>query len=180
MPTHAFASSGPLSVVLILVLILAVWFDVREQRIPNWVTAGGLVSALVLRMLIGSEALGAGVLGGALGFSLGILFYAAGAMGAGDGKLLTTVGALLGFDVFVWCLPLIGVFGGLLALAVTIVKGTFIPTIIRFRELLFHFVSFGRLGGRRTLSTPGAVAVPYGVAVAAGAAMAWLGWGVAL
>lgn len=180
MPTHATASSGPLSVILILVLILTVWFDVREHRIPNWITVGGLMSALVLRMLVGPEALGAGVLGGALGFSLGILFYAAGAMGAGDGKLLTTVGALLGFDVFLWCLPLIGLFGGLLALAMTIVKGTFIPTIIRFRELLFHFVSFGRLGVRRTLSTPGAVAVPYGVAVAAGAVMAWLGWGVAL
>lgn len=180
MPTYAAASSGPLSAVLVSVLILAVWFDVREQRIPNWVTVGGLFGALVLRVLIGPPALGAGVLGGALGFSLGILLYAAGAMGAGDGKLLTAVGALLGFDVFLWCLPLTGLFGGLLALAVTIVKGTFIPTVIRFRELLFHLVSFGHFGGRRTLSTPGAVAVPYGVAVAAGAVTAWLGWGVAL
>jgi hypothetical protein len=41
-------------------------------------------------------------------------------------------------------------------------------------------VSFGRIGDRRTLSAPGAVSVPYGVAVAAGAVTAWLGWGLAL
>ncbi|NIT87382.1 MAG: hypothetical protein GWO36_10830 [Gemmatimonadetes bacterium] len=120
------------------------------------------------------------MLGGALGFALGILLFAAGAMGAGDAKLLVTVGSFLGLDAFLRCLPLIGGFGGLLALAVTFRNGTLIPTLLRFRELLFYFVSFGRIGERRTLATPGAVTVPYGVAVAAGAAMAWLGWGLTL
>ena len=166
--------------VLVVVLSLSVWFDVSEQRIPNWVTVGGLVGALVLRGIIGPEALWAGLLGGAFGLSLGILLFAAGAMGAGDGKLLATVGIMLGFEVFLRCLPLIGAFGGLLALAVTIRKGTVIPTLLRFRELLFYCVSFGRIGERRTLSTPGAVTVPYGVAVAAGAATAWMGWGLTL
>ena len=166
--------------VLVVVLSLSVWFDVSEQRIPNWLTVGGLMGSLLLRGIIGPEALWVGLLGGALGFSLGILLFAAGAMGAGDGKLLATVGTMLGFEVFLRCLPLIGAFGGLLALAVTIRKRTIIPTLLRFRELLFYCVSFGRIGERRTLSTPGAVTVPYGVAVAAGAAMAWMGWGLTL
>jgi len=153
---------------------------VREHRIPNWLTAGGFVGALLLRGIIGPETLGVGVLGGALGFSLGILLYAGGAMGAGDAKLLTAVGTVLGLDTFLWCLPLIGVYGGLLALCVTIRQGTVIPTLLRFRELLFYFVTLGQIGDRRTLSTPGSVAVPYGVAVAIGAATAWLGWGLTL
>jgi prepilin peptidase CpaA len=180
MLTPTLASSGPLSSVLVVVLILSVWFDVSEQRIPNWLTAGGLVGSLLLRGLIGPEALWAGVLGGALGFSLGILLFATGAMGAGDGKLLATVGCFLGLDAFLRCLPLIGAFGGLLALALTIRKGTVIATLLRFRELLFYVVSLGRIGERRTLATPGAVTVPYGVAVAAGAAVGWLGWGLTL
>lgn len=180
MPTQSLASSLPLSAILAVVLVLAVWFDVREHRIPNWITVSGLVGSLALRGLVGSEALWAGMLGGASGLSLGLLLFAAGAMGAGDGKLLTSVGAILGFETFLWCLPLIGAFGGLLVLAVTVHKGTVIPTLLRFRELMFHFVSFGRIGDRRTLSTPGAVTVPYGVAVAAGAVMAWLGWGLTL
>ncbi len=173
-------SAGALPAALILVLALSVWFDVGERRIPNWITVGGLVGSLILRGIVGPEALGVGVLGGALGFALGILLFAAGAMGAGDAKLLVTVGSFLGLDAFLRCLPLIGGFGGLLALAVTFRNGTLIPTLLRFRELLFYFVSFGRIGERRTLATPGAVTVPYGVAVAAGAAMAWLGWGLTL
>lgn len=180
MPTLSLASSGPLTAGLILVLILSVWFDVSEQRIPNWLTVGGLVGSLLLRGIIGPEALWMGLLGGGAGFALGILLFAVGAMGAGDGKLLVAVGAFLGFEVFLRSLPLIGAFGGLLALAVTIRNGTLFATLLRFRQLAFYFVSFGRIGSRRTLSSPGAVTVPYGVAVAAGAAWAWLAWGFSI
>jgi prepilin peptidase CpaA len=180
MPTHPLPISGSLTVVLAVILVLATWFDVSQKRIPNWLTLGGTLAGLVLRGLIGVEALQAGLLGGALGLSLGILLFAVGAMGAGDGKLLAAVGSCLGLAVFVQALPLIGVAGGLLALAVTIRTGTILPTLLRFRELIVHIVTFGRIGERRTLAMPGAVTVPYGVAVAAGAAWGWLAWGVAL
>jgi prepilin peptidase CpaA len=178
MPAYASASAGPLTAVLVVVLLLAVWFDVSERRIPNWLTAGGLLAALLARSILGWDALLLGILGGAVGFVVGIALFAIGAMGAGDGKLLTSVGAALGLETFLWSLPLVGVFGGLLVLAVTIWNGTFFDTIRRFRELLFFVFTFGLVGEHRTLSTPGAVAVPYGVAVAAGAVTAWLGWGV--
>ena len=180
MPFHSLASSGPLTAVLIVVLMLSVWFDVREQRIPNWLTVGGLVGSLLLRAILGPGAFWMGLLGGVSGFALGILLFAAGVMGAGDGKLLAAVGSFLGFEVFVRSLPLIGAFGGLLALVVTLRNGTLFATLLRFRQLVFYFVSFGRIGSRRTLSTPGAVTVPYGVAVAAGAAWAWLAWGLSI
>jgi len=184
MNTHSLTSSGTLSLalagLLAVVLALSTWFDVGEHRIPNWLTVGGLLGALVLRGIIAPQALWVGLLGAGLGFGLGILLFAAGAMGAGDGKLLVTVGAFLGLQIFLRALPLIGAFGGLLALAVSLRNGTLIPTFIRFRELLFHLVSFGRVGSRRTLATPGAVTVPYGVAVAAGAATAYAAWGLSL
>jgi len=180
MLTHSLVESGPLAGVLMVVLFLAVWFDVREKRIPNWLTVGGVVASLAARGFIGIEALGAGVLGGALGLLLGLLLFAAGAMGAGDGKLFAAVGSALGLGVFVQSLPLIGAMGGLLALVVTARNGTLLPTLLRFRELVIHFVSFGRVGERRTLSMPGAVTVPYGVAVASGAAWGFLAWGVSL
>jgi prepilin peptidase CpaA len=174
------AVSAPLSVILVAVLFLAVWYDVTERRLPNWITVGGLLVALVVRGGFGLDVLWAGLLGGGLGLALGFIFFVSGAMGAGDGKFLAAVGALLGLQTFLWCLPLIGVFGGLVALAATISNGTVRATLLRLKELVLYLVSFGRLGDVRTVSTPGAATVPYGVAVAAGAVTAWLGWGVSL
>jgi prepilin peptidase CpaA len=180
MSMQSLATAGPLAVVLFAVLVLAVWFDASQNRLPNWLTVGGMAAALVLRGVIGLEAVGIGLLGAALGLSLGMLFFAAGAMGAGDGKLLAAVGFFLGFEVFVRALPLMGVAGGVLALAVAVRNGSLVPTFLRVRALLFHVVSFGRRGERRTITMPDAVTVPYGVAVAAGAAWGCLAWGLSL
>ncbi len=180
MPSLSPIFSELLPATLIVVLGLAVWFDVREQRIPNVVTAGGFLAFLAARAVVGPEAFLSGLAGGVVGLVLGIALFAAGAMGAGDGKLLAAVGAALGLEVFLLCLPLIGAFGGFLALVEAGRSGTLIATLLRFRQLLFYVVTFGRIGARRTLAMPGAVTVPYGVAVAAGAATAWLGWGLGL
>ncbi|MEJ2218195.1 MAG: prepilin peptidase [Gemmatimonadota bacterium] len=178
MSAHSLADVGPLTVLLAVVLVLAVWFDVGQKRIPNWLTVGGMVGALVLRGVMGAGAFGTGLLGGLLGLSLGLLLFTIGAMGAGDGKLLATVGACLGLGAFVQALPLIGLGGGLLALVVAARARLLIPTLLRFRDLLFHIVSFGRIGERRTLAMPGAVTVPYGLAVAAGVLWAWMASGI--
>lgn len=178
--TSSMTSPELLAAALLVVLSLSVWFDVREQRIPNEVTVGGFMVFLVGRSILGPEAFLAGLTGGAAGLTMGIVLFAAGAVGAGDGKLLAAVGTALGFETFLLCLPLIGAFGGFLALVVAIRGGTLIPTLLRFRDLLFYVVTFGRIGVRRSLGMPGAVSVPYGVAVAAGATTAWLGWGFGL
>jgi prepilin peptidase CpaA len=180
MPMQLLVPAGPLTTVLLAVLVLAVWYDASQNRLPNWLTVGGMAAALVLRSFIGLEAVGAGLLGAALGLALGVILFATGAMGAGDGKLLAAVGFLLGFDVFVRALPLMGVAGGVLVLVVAVRNRTLIPTLFRVRALVFHVVSFGRLGERGTVTMPGATTVPYGVAVAAGAAWGFLAWGLSL
>lgn len=173
-------SASALAIVLAGILAAAVWFDVRDHRIPNWVTAGGAVLALAVRAFAGLEPLQAGLLGLGFGFAIGMALWVAGAMGAGDGKMLAAVGAAVGLDLFLLCLPLIGAAGGALALWASYRSGTLFATLLRFRELAFWIVTAGRVGERRTLATPGAVTVPYGVAVAAGAVMAWMGWGLTL
>jgi prepilin peptidase CpaA len=180
MSMNALVAAGSLAAVLVVVVALAVWFDVSTKRIPNWLTIGGLAAGLVLRAFIGSDALLAGMIGGISGLALGIGFFSMGFMGAGDGKLLAAVGTCLGFTVFVQTLPLIAVAGGLLTLIETARAGTLVPTLLRVRGLLVNLVTFGHLGERRTLATPGAVTVPYGVAIAAGAVWGWVAWGVAL
>ena len=85
------------AIIIIILLVVAVIFDLRERRVPNWLTfpfmAGGLAYHLAAN---GFTGLLFSVQGLALGIALLILFYAAGGMGAGDVKLMGAVGSVLG------------------------------------------------------------------------------------
>ena len=84
------------SVLLVLVLLVASWTDVRSRRIPNWLTVGGLIAGLAVRAWMGPGSVVTGVLGVALAAVLALPFFAAGALGGGDAKLLMAVGAFMG------------------------------------------------------------------------------------
>ena len=71
--------------------------DCASRRIPNWLTytliAGGLVHSQTAGAAVG---LAGALFGMLVGFVLTFAFFAVGAMGGGDVKLLTGVGAWLG------------------------------------------------------------------------------------
>ena len=71
--------------------------DFTSRRIPNWLSytliLGGLFHGLTAATAVG---LGSSLLGMLVGFALTFVFFAVGAMGGGDVKLLTGVGAWLG------------------------------------------------------------------------------------
>lgn len=71
--------------------------DCTARRIPNWLSYSLILSGIV-QSLVAPAAVGVGgaVLGMGVGFALTFVFFAAGAMGGGDVKLLTGVGAWLG------------------------------------------------------------------------------------
>jgi hypothetical protein len=60
-----------------------------------------------------------------------------------------------------------------LALAEAGRRGVVLPVLFRSRELVGHWASGGRAGERLTLASPGAVTIPYGVAIAVGSLAAW-------
>lgn len=78
----------------LLIALPAAWWDVRARRVPNWLTAGGLAAALVLRAAEGG--MGAGLAGALyLGVPFLLLWLLFG-VGAGDVKLAAALGAALG------------------------------------------------------------------------------------
>src|SRR5215475_11064895 len=84
-------------------------FDIRERRLPNWLTLPGAVAVLAVAAAAGRGV--PAVLGavGLAGLYLVVHLIAPPAMGAGDVKLAMGVGALTGaFGFDVWALAAVG------------------------------------------------------------------------
>jgi prepilin peptidase CpaA len=154
-------------------LVTAIVTDVRQRRIPNQLTLAGVVAALVLRSFGGFDPLLQGVFGLLLALAVTVPLVALGGLGAGDSKLLAAVGAFTGPAGFVMALLISGAVGGVLAVAVTVRRGVVLPALMSSKALLVRAVTLGRYGERITLDAPGAVTVPYAIAIGVGSMIAW-------
>jgi prepilin peptidase CpaA len=151
--------------------VAAVLWDLKTRRIPNVLTASGLLIALLLRAVQGPAPLAAGVLAAGIGLGLSLPLVVAGALGGGDMKLLAASAAFVGLEALPTLLLVTAIMGGVLAIVVAARRRALAETMIHARALVAG--SSTRSVARRTLATPGALAVPYGVAIAAGALAGW-------
>jgi prepilin peptidase CpaA len=163
------------TIIFVGLLLGAAISDLRTRRIPNALTLPGLLLGLVLATFPAGITLPAALLGAGAALIFSLPLFALGALGGGDGKLLMMVGAFLGPREFGTALLLTIFAGGLLALHVTIKLGRLGETLRNLGALILYFATFGRRGHRHTLSMPEAVAIPYGLAIAAGSIVAWFG-----
>jgi prepilin peptidase CpaA len=169
----------PAGIVLVAVLVLATWSDVRTRRIPNALTLSAFLFALVLRSVAGLDALADGLLGAGLALVFLLPLFALGGVGGGDAKLLTAVGAFLGVHGLVVALLATAIAGGVMALVFAIRRGVILPVLLNTGGLMKYVFTLGRAGERVQLQVPGTLSVPYGAAIAAGACFAlWYGGGL--
>jgi prepilin peptidase CpaA len=157
---------------LATVLVLAAWSDVRRARIPNVLTVAGLVAGLALSAAAGAGALVSSAQAVVIAFAFGFLLFVAQGLGGGDVKLLIALAALLGLQRFMAALVLTALAGGVLALLVALRRGVLLPVLLSSKDTLVSWVTPG--GPETTPTTsPSGIAVPYGVAIAAGGLGAW-------
>lgn len=132
MPVHDTVAVG-------VALVACVW-DLHSRRIPNLLTLGAaLVALIVSTSTIGWPGLGSSMGGWLLGTALWLPLYALGGMGAGDVKLLAAIGAWLGpADVFHVALYA-GIAGGILAIWVAIARGCLRQTCSNVQLLIVHW-----------------------------------------
>jgi prepilin peptidase CpaA len=164
---------GIVSAVLTVLLAAAAWTDYRNRRIPNALTMSGLAAALLLRGAVGPEAIIEGLVGALLALVLTLPLLMLGAMGGGDAKLLIAIGAFMGPRHFLWAAVLIAIIGGMMAAVDAGRRGVLLPVLFNCGQIMKHWVTFGRRGANRSFASVGALTIPYGVAIAAGALLWW-------
>jgi prepilin peptidase CpaA len=159
-------------------MLMAGVFDLRSRRIPNALTVTGAATALVLRAPLGWEALADGVLGLGLALVLTVPLFALNALGGGDVKLLAAVGAFLGPVELLGACLLIALLGGVVAVLEARRRGSRRVVFLNVSYMLGRWFSPVRRELAPTLTSPDAMAIPYGVPIAAGALIWWY-WGAA-
>ena len=144
--------------------------DVRGRRIPNWLTYSGLLTALLVRIVVGGWAgLRGGLAGMLLAGGIFFLFFLLGGMGGGDVKLMAAVGAWVGFDQVGILLVVSAIAGGLLAAGYMLVHKQIFETLRNTLELVRHHLTAGfEPHPVLNLRQAGTLRLPYGVAIAIG------------
>lgn len=159
--------------VLLAVLIAAAIYDIRFRRIPNWLTAGGVLIGLGLNTFLyeGWPGLRFGLIGMAAAFGLYFFLYALRAMGAGDVKLMAAVGALVGWEDWFGIFVVTAIVGGIMALILMTLRGRVKHTLWNVGFILSE-MKHGRPAyvGREELDVknPKAMGLPHGFVIAVG------------
>lgn len=109
---------------LFLIVVPAAVFDLKQRRVPNWLTLVGIIAGFALNGFVAGTA---GLLVSLVGFGLAMLIYfplyLLRGMGAGDVKLMAAVGAIAGTAIWLWILLFTAIFGGISAIVVVALRG---------------------------------------------------------
>jgi prepilin peptidase CpaA len=153
-------------------LFVVVERDVRQGRIPNWLTLPAFCLAVGHGAWAGGlSGAGASLLAAGLALAILLVPYAVGWFGAGDVKAMMVLGALWGSAVLVAVLAWAIVCGGLLALAWVTARGGLTDLIQRWWQTVYTSLAVRRW--TYLPPAPGSAAasgLPFGVAMALGVA----------
>jgi prepilin peptidase CpaA len=154
--------------VLPALMILAAVSDCASLRIPNWLTGFTALAFFPMAWATGMPIaeLGWHVLAGIILFFAGYALFALGLFGGGDAKLMAAAGLWFGTAQSLNFLTMTAIAGGILALVIAVWAAA--------------FLSWDMSGSERTLPLrqrlrQWAPKVPYGIALAVGAILAFPG-----
>lgn len=156
---------------LIALLVVCVITDLKERKIYNKVLLPFLIVGLMLNAVGGISGLAYALGGTAIGFTILLIPYFLGGMGAGDVKLLAVIGGLKGTMFVLTTALYMALAGGILALCVILFRK---GALYRIKQIAMF------LGGLRSgMKIPVFLdkealnaTYPYGVAIAIGAVAA--------
>jgi len=159
------------------ILLVAVGFDLRERRVPNWLIALALPLGWIATAVVsGMTGLGDALLASVAAIVIFLPFFALRMVGAGDVKLASVVGAYVGTPAIFKILLFTVFAGGVLGLVTVLVSGQ----LRQFYDNLRLFVLALLIKAQREVipidevAARSAVRMPYSVAMAAGVFAWWV------
>ncbi len=112
---------------LIIYLLIALYFDVKYSKLPNWLTVSGITFGLVFHLITdGVQGLIFSVLGLLVAGFIFILLYIFRAVGAGDAKLFAGIGAIVGIEVSLYLTMYSIVYAGIIGVIILLFTRTFL------------------------------------------------------
>lgn len=161
---------------LLLVLVVSVYTELKDNRIPNWVTLPAVGVGLLAGYAPGGITLAASVQGFLIGFLFLFVFYMFGGMGGGDVKLMGALGALMGYPAILTTVVYTAVLGGFMAFAVLIWNRNFWHGLWQSVAMLLRRKKPESETTEEAEDKMGTV--PYGIAIVLGALLTLLFRGV--
>jgi prepilin peptidase CpaA len=161
-----------LQVSLVLLVVIAAYFDLRWRRIPNWLAFGGVLTGIGLNAFMNESAgLKASLLGLGLAFVVYLPLYTVRGVGGGDVKLMAAVGAVTGPRNWIAISLFTAITGGLAAVVLVALRGRMRTTLGNVLSILR---SIGSLQAPYTanpaldVKDARAVTLPHGAMIALG------------
>lgn len=161
-----------LALLLMILVTLAGLIDIHSRRIPNWLTATGVVLGIsVNAFLFGWPGLWFSLKGLGLALLVYLPFFALRGMGAGDVKLMAAVGSLIGPWNWLGVFVVTGLLGGVIGLTMALLRGRALATILNVGYILKELVRLRAPYLKREdldVKNPNALRLPHGAVIALG------------
>jgi len=151
--------------------------DARWGKIPRTLTLLALIAGLAFHAFAGgARGLGSAALAAFIAFSIGLTLFRVGAIGGGDVKLITALGALLGFWPWLHAMRMAVLVAGAIALVQVLRRRAVLQMLHNIMELLRNFARHGLIAHEViNVKNPSMIRAPFGVAVALGTLLS-LSW----
>lgn len=130
-------------ILLMILIIIAFYIDITRGKIPNILTYSTILVGLIYHLIAdGINGLLFSIIGMIVGFSIFIILYMFGAIGAGDVKLFAAIGSLTGSELVLYISMYSIIYAGVIGLFVLIVRKEFFVRIGKLLNCFFNLALF--------------------------------------
>jgi prepilin peptidase CpaA len=163
----------PVATILLVILVsVAGWTDIRSRRIPNWLTAAGVLAGFCLNgWLYGWPGVWFALQGLGLALLIHLPLFALRATGGGDVKLMGAIGVLIGPWNWIGVFILTALLGGVIGLALAFSRGRVLATLLNVGYIMKELACLRAPYARREdldVANPDALRLPRGAVIALG------------